>query len=58
MNKCVYDKLVRAYLDLARVWAVLTSHNLQKLEKVIPDTPEGETPVHLRKKQIYAHYPQ
>lgn len=26
----------------------------QKLEKVIPDTPEGEIPVHLRKKQIYS----
>ncbi|RKF63418.1 NADH-ubiquinone oxidoreductase 20.8 kDa subunit [Erysiphe neolycopersici] len=25
-----------------------------KLEKVIPDTPEGEIPVHLRKKQIYS----
>ncbi|RKF60913.1 NADH-ubiquinone oxidoreductase 20.8 kDa subunit [Golovinomyces cichoracearum] len=25
-----------------------------KLEKVIPDTPEGETPVHLREKQIYS----
>ncbi|TGO29754.1 hypothetical protein BPAE_0011g00260 [Botrytis paeoniae] len=27
-----------------------------KIEKVIPDTPVGETPVHLRKRQIYAHY--
>ncbi|KAI1004549.1 hypothetical protein K3495_g3661 [Podosphaera aphanis] len=25
-----------------------------KLEKVIPDSPEGETPVHLRKRQIYS----
>ncbi|APA10865.1 NADH-ubiquinone oxidoreductase [Sclerotinia sclerotiorum 1980 UF-70] len=27
-----------------------------KLEKVIPDSPAGETPVHLRKRQIYSHY--
>ncbi|KAF2160825.1 hypothetical protein M409DRAFT_28705 [Zasmidium cellare ATCC 36951] len=26
-----------------------------KLEKTIPGTPENETPVHLRKRQIYAH---
>ncbi|KAL0259211.1 ndufa8, NADH-ubiquinone oxidoreductase complex I 19kd subunit [Diplodia seriata] len=26
-----------------------------KLEKTIPGTPQGETPVHLRKKQIYGH---
>ncbi|KAF2085785.1 NADH dehydrogenase, alpha subcomplex, subunit 8 [Saccharata proteae CBS 121410] len=26
-----------------------------KLEKVIPDTPQNETPVHLRKQQIYGH---
>ena len=29
----------------------------QKLEKVVPDQPKNSTPVHLRKKQIYAHYP-
>ncbi|KAI7200078.1 hypothetical protein KC316_g2972, partial [Hortaea werneckii] len=26
-----------------------------KLEKTIPGAPENETPVHLRKKQIFAH---
>jgi len=26
----------------------------QGLEKVIPDTPKGETPVHLRDKQVFA----
>lgn len=26
----------------------------QKLEKVIPDTPKGEVPVHLRERQIYS----
>lgn len=30
----------------------------QDLIKVIPDTPKGVTPVHLRQKQIYATYPQ
>jgi hypothetical protein len=28
----------------------------QKLEKVIPDTPAGETPVHLKKRQTYSHH--
>ncbi|KAI1309597.1 NADH dehydrogenase, alpha subcomplex, subunit 8 [Xylaria venustula] len=28
-----------------------------KLEKTIPDTPKDQIPVHLRTKQIYAHYP-
>ncbi|KAJ1335785.1 NADH-ubiquinone oxidoreductase subunit [Microdochium nivale] len=28
-----------------------------KLEKTIPGTPSYETPVHLRSRQIYAHYP-
>ncbi|KAL1955787.1 hypothetical protein VTO42DRAFT_8107 [Malbranchea cinnamomea] len=27
------------------------------LKKVIPDTPKGQTPVHLRKSQIYANHP-
>ena len=31
---------------------------LQDLIKVIPDTPKGDVPVHLRQKQIYATYPQ
>lgn len=29
----------------------------QKLEKVVPDQPTNSTPVHLRTKQLYAHYP-
>ena len=28
---------------------------MQKLEKVIPGTPEGVVPVHLRRKQIFAN---
>jgi len=27
------------------------------LEKTIPDTPKGQTPVHLRDKQLYADFP-
>jgi len=27
-----------------------------KIEKVIPDTPKGETPVHLKTRQIYSHH--
>ncbi|PSS14827.1 hypothetical protein M430DRAFT_59541 [Amorphotheca resinae ATCC 22711] len=27
-----------------------------KLEKVIPDTPAGETPIHLRTRQTYSHH--
>lgn len=30
---------------------------IQNMEKVLPDSPVGKVPVHLRKKQIYAHYP-
>lgn len=26
----------------------------QGLQKTIPDTPEGETPIHLRNKQLFA----
>jgi NADH dehydrogenase (ubiquinone) 1 alpha subcomplex subunit 8 len=32
----------------------LISNNLQGLEKVIPDTPKGDVPVHLRDKQLFA----
>ncbi|OAP61494.1 hypothetical protein AYL99_03697 [Fonsecaea erecta] len=28
------------------------------LEKTIPDTPKGQTPIHLRDKQLFADYPQ
>jgi hypothetical protein len=32
----------------------LFSNELQGLEKVIPDTPKGDVPVHLRHKQLFA----
>ena len=31
------------------------SNNMQNLTKVIPDTPKGEVPVHLRPRQIFAY---
>jgi len=34
------------------------SNAWQDLIKIIPDTPKGVVPVHLRQKQIYATYPQ
>ena len=37
---------------------VIFADFLQNLEKVIPDTPKGETPVHLRQHQILASHPQ
>ena len=34
--------------------ALLVAYNCQGLEKKIPDTPKGETPVHLRTRNIFA----
>ncbi|EON99675.1 putative nadh-ubiquinone oxidoreductase kda subunit protein [Phaeoacremonium minimum UCRPA7] len=51
--KCLDDNNHQLWQCRPAEWKL----NKQKLEKVIPDTPEGKTPVHLRKKQIYAHYP-
>jgi NADH dehydrogenase (ubiquinone) 1 alpha subcomplex subunit 8 len=53
LNKCVFDNLVRSttwYNTLVQLLILVQ----QKIEKVIPDTPAGETPVHLRKRQIYS----
>lgn len=45
-NACVFEKLVSVQ---KRIYAVLVLADLlQKLSKVIPDTPKGETPIHLR----------
>ena len=45
-NACVFEKLVGD----AEEHTCGASHTnaLQKLTKVIPDTPKGETPIHLR----------
>lgn len=50
LNKCVFDSLVLC-LDLWKRTVLLTSP--QGLEKVIPGTPQGELPVHLREKQVF-----
>ena len=54
LNACVFDKLVCLCLSHA---GVSPTNRDQKMEKTIPGSPEGETPVHLRKRQIFAHYP-
>lgn len=60
LNKCVFEKLVRIISVLSTsivLSGVVTDIPFvsQKMEKTIPGTPENETPVHLRKKQIFAH---
>ena len=55
-NSCVFDKLVRLVKLVTSIndqWLMV----LQKLEKTIPGAPEGETPVHLRERQIYSQNP-
>lgn len=52
LNACVFDNLVCPTLHLDS--AVCANARSQKLEKTIPGTPENETPVHLRKRQIYS----
>lgn len=47
LNKCVFDKLVREDGSHREGHWQLTPH--QKLEKVIPDAPQNEVPIHLRK---------
>ncbi|KAI9671212.1 MAG: hypothetical protein M1817_003719 [Caeruleum heppii] len=54
LNSCVFDKLVRFVRDIAIRSHTDEASSPQKLEKVIPGTPENETPVHLRKRQIYS----
>lgn len=38
------------------ICAIYNADVLQGLEKVIPDAPKNETPVHLRNWQIYANH--
>jgi hypothetical protein len=55
LNKCVFEKLVCH----GRGWKARTMrfcwHQLQGLEKRIPDQPKDEVPVQFRRNQIYAH---
>ena len=42
---------------LTKTRAAIFGGKKQKLEKTIPDTPKNQIPVHLRTRQIFAHYP-
>ncbi|RYC56316.1 hypothetical protein CHU98_g9891 [Xylaria longipes] len=56
LNQCVFDNLVSlAFSPFPLYMLIQFAH--QKLEKTIPDAPKDQIPVHLRTKQIYAHYP-
>lgn len=60
LNACVFDKLVRRYSFLACIGqrmcnGVHANLRAQSLEKKIPGAPENEVPVHLRKRQTFAH---
>ena len=56
MNRCVFQKIVSAIIS-AHLLSLNADVVLQGLEKTIPDTPKGDTPVHLRDKQVYADHP-
>ena len=63
LNKCVFDNLVSSFLsrpstkDVASAHLILTCASpWQKLEKIVPGTPEGEIPIHERKRNTYAHH--
>ena len=56
---CMYLSELLLCVHVGRgVITLPVTHSKQGLQKEIPDTPPGETPVHLRKKQIYATLPQ
>ncbi|MCJ1340355.1 hypothetical protein MMC09_005649 [Bachmanniomyces sp. S44760] len=58
LNGCVFDKLVSLLPKSSAITLALIVGtefcSYQKLEKKIPGAPENETPVHLRKRQIYS----
>jgi NADH dehydrogenase (ubiquinone) 1 alpha subcomplex subunit 8 len=59
-NDCVFEKIVCLCLPpsvLAVLENVIITLWVQGLKKVIPGSPEGQTPVHLRPKQLYSRYP-
>lgn len=45
---------LREDCGIAPPWRSNIVDSLQGLEKVIPDTPKGDIPVHLRDRQIFA----
>ena len=55
LNRCVFEKIVRFDgFALDSFETGLANIFKQGLEKVIPDSPKGEVPVHLRDRQIFA----
>lgn len=52
LNRCVFQKIVCSQTQTRTEVLILTIK--QGLEKTIPDTPKGQTPIHLRDKQLYA----
>ena len=50
LNRCVFEKIVGATFYGNRS----STDSIQGLQKVIPDTPKGDIPVHLRDKQLFA----
>lgn len=73
LNKCVFDKLVRASISPRPAGEACICVGLRKgnqpetnfdlfacsqgLKKTIPGAPENQVPVHLRPKQAYAQFP-
>ena len=43
------------YVPRVSIHSHYTYRTWQNLEKIIPDSPANQTPVHLKKRQIYAH---
>lgn len=60
LNKCVFQKIVRTpsfhqEMNWTKRHMANDSCFEQGLEKTIPDTPKGQTPIHLRDYQTFAN---
>ena len=53
LNKCMFEKLVSVALVVLPSVYMLMLAQLQGLTKVIPGTPQGQTPIHEVKDPIY-----
>lgn len=52
LNNCVFEKLVCRLSSSSPSDGIAGADSPQGLKKTIPGTPEGQTPVHLRPKQL------